>query len=96
MYTGFSIDGVTGNGNTSRLNAVTIDLSDIGVLDGAVISAPRIYSQPVGIPSQDKTAGADIVVVGALNLINVREPCTPLLFAIGLSGLSLQAREKKI
>jgi len=96
--TGLTIGDVTGNSNTSALNAVEIDLSNIGLVDGEAISGLRVYSQPFGIDPEDPTAGADIVVVGALNHnpVGIPEPSTFALIVFGIAGIGFSMRKASI
>ena len=93
VSTSFTIGDVVGNGNTAALNAVAIDLADFGVADGAIVNRLRLYSQPVGVPPEDSTAGADIVAIGALNI--VPSPATLSLLAWGIAGFSYAQRKAR-
>lgn len=90
--TSYTVGDVASNGNTARVNAAAIDLSDFGVADGAVVNGLRLYSQPVGVDPEDDTAGADIVAIGALNLRTIPEPATLALLGLGLAGLGVGRR----
>jgi hypothetical protein len=87
VSTGFTVGDIVGTTNTANLNAVEIDLSDFGIGLGEAVSKFRLYTQPVAVPPEDSTAGADIVVVGALNFTPVPIPATVYLFASALGIL---------
>ena len=69
VFTGLTINDVLGSGNTVRLNAVEVDLSDFGIAPGATIETLRLYTEPGGNTGDVWTAGADIVAVGALHVV---------------------------
>jgi hypothetical protein len=90
--TGLTVGDEVGSTNTAMLNAAEIDLSDFGIGLGETVSNIRLYTQPVGIPPEDSTAGADIVAVGALHV--VPEPPVLYLLLPGLLGLIGISRKK--
>ena len=92
VTTGLTVGDEVGSTNTAMLNAAEIDLSDFGLGLGETVSKIRLYTQPVGIPPEDSTAGADIVVVGALHVVLI--PPALYLFGSGLLGLVGIARKK--
>jgi len=98
VLSGVTVGSVAGINNSSALNAAEIDLSDLGILDGQVISKLRLYSQPFDKPPEDATAGADIVVVGALNLdpADVPEPSTFILLGFGVVGIGFSMRKRSL
>lgn len=95
VFTGLTIGDVLGNGNTAKLNAVEIDLSDFGLAIGATISTLRLYTELGGNTVPNTTDGADIVAIGALHITAVPIPPALYLFGSGLLGLIGFARRRK-
>jgi hypothetical protein len=93
VSTGLTVGDVVGSTNTAMLNAAEIDLSDFGIGLGEAVSKIRLYTQPVGVPPEDSTAGADIVAVGALHVVPI--PPTLYLFGSGLLWMIGLVRRRK-